>query len=1179
MTSIANLEIELNLDSGQFNGKLRQAGQSVQLFGRQIDSQSASVVAMERQLLATSNAVNTLKRSMQGLVGFEAMRRSIVGLVDAQKTMQRVKFGLAGALGDAQAGAEALEYVREVAQRLGLDLAVTATEFMKITAAASAMGVPMEQQKAVFEGLAKSATVLHLSTDQVKYATMALGQMFSKGKIQAEELRRQLGEQIPGAAAHFQTAVMKMVEGTDLAGYSFDDLLRRGLLTTDKFLPALIEALSKTGRGWEEAANSLQANLSRLGNSWLELKADLSGGLFNDAIIAGSALLADHLHKIAGAIVLMGAATATHFIGPMAQALKNNIQVWHAHGQAIQENLRRDADVAAAAKAAAVRQREEIAQRLNNIKTLQAENAVRLEGQRLRRADAIQNMEGNFGTRMAYLRRNGEMPAAAEANSRRVIIGLLQDQQLNISRATKLELELAAATMAEAEAQAVANAAEQKRLAALPTMANRIKNGLKGASSALLGLVGGPWGAGILAVGGLAYAFYSARQRAEEAREKFDDQIESLQHLRSTINEVVQAYRGMRKEDADVSNVADEWNKANKELRDADARIAELTEKIRRMHEQQKHAQYLPPNFASDLRQAQDELKRLQDETAPTRQKFLELEAVLKDAVDPEMFRALKRAAEEANDADFKKLWDALSETEKRAYVAADAIRGITKSLDEKIWDKQIDIVRRTKGAYEALRLEIGKKLDEETPGGWKNASPEQLALVGRRLKQLKELFAAEDAAKESTKAQTAAEKEREKALQDRENQISSITDRLTKQIETDKEYLATGDKVSAGERLRIAIQTQLLSARNKLTQADKDAIQPLIDEMVKTAELAEAKREEARATEQLARLKEQLAADRSVVTEQINADLMQIAHGAEYVEMVRRKIAIEKDYAAKLKELRDQNIATDSESYRNQRAEIEAHYQWRLQAEADFQQSRRAMEADWTNGFRSAMEDYVSRARNTAELAKNATASSLDELSNRLNEFVETGKLSWRGLMTFILKEIQRVLMAKLVAKFASFVMGLMGGGVTTVDTGANLGGSTYGMSNTYSGAVYSANGNVMTPAGPARLNYYENGGIARSPQLSIFGEGRLPEAYVPLPDGRSIPVTITGGMGGQANINQTSVEVNVHIDGQGNGTVQSDSAAAQGKQIGDLIGVKVKEVMSQEMRPGGLLWRRQHG
>ncbi|WPZ36265.1 hypothetical protein T8K17_08955 [Thalassobaculum sp. OXR-137] len=53
-------------------------------------------------------------------------------------------------------------------------------------------------------------------------------------------------------------------------------------------------------------------------------------------------------------------------------------------------------------------------------------------------------------------------------------------------------------------------------------------------------------------------------------------------------------------------------------------------------------------------------------------------------------------------------------------------------------------------------------------------------------------------------------------------------------------------------------------------------------------------------------------------------------------------------------------------------------------------------------------------------------------------------------------------------------------------------------------------AQGGIMTESGPLPLARYAAGGVADSPQLALFGEGRLPEAFVPLPDGRSIPVTI---------------------------------------------------------------------
>lgn len=51
-------------------------------------------------------------------------------------------------------------------------------------------------------------------------------------------------------------------------------------------------------------------------------------------------------------------------------------------------------------------------------------------------------------------------------------------------------------------------------------------------------------------------------------------------------------------------------------------------------------------------------------------------------------------------------------------------------------------------------------------------------------------------------------------------------------------------------------------------------------------------------------------------------------------------------------------------------------------------------------------------------------------------------------------------------------------------------------------------ANGGIMTGAGPVPLRAYAGGGIADSAQVAVYGEGSMPEAFVPLPDGRAIPV-----------------------------------------------------------------------
>ena len=87
--------------------------------------------------------------------------------------------------------------------------------------------------------------------------------------------------------------------------------------------------------------------------------------------------------------------------------------------------------------------------------------------------------------------------------------------------------------------------------------------------------------------------------------------------------------------------------------------------------------------------------------------------------------------------------------------------------------------------------------------------------------------------------------------------------------------------------------------------------------------------------------------------------------------------------------------------------------------------------------------------------------------------------------------------------------------------DAGTRVSGSSFGLGSITDGAsgwfsgfgTGMATGGVMSSNGVVPLKRYATGGIAKSPQLAVFGE-RGPEAYVPLPDGRSIPVKVSGAM-----------------------------------------------------------------
>ena len=103
-----------------------------------------------------------------------------------------------------------------------------------------------------------------------------------------------------------------------------------------------------------------------------------------------------------------------------------------------------------------------------------------------------------------------------------------------------------------------------------------------------------------------------------------------------------------------------------------------------------------------------------------------------------------------------------------------------------------------------------------------------------------------------------------------------------------------------------------------------------------------------------------------------------------------------------------------------------------------------------------------------------------------------------------------------------------------------------------------------------PLQMNQYAAGGIARSPQLAMVGEGALPEAFVPLPDGRSIPVSLMGSGGGG---NQTTNVNNISVNVSASGAMQQSDAEPQGDRLARAITRAVQEEIMRQQRPGGLL------
>ena len=162
--------------------------------------------------------------------------------------------------------------------------------------------------------------------------------------------------------------------------------------------------------------------------------------------------------------------------------------------------------------------------------------------------------------------------------------------------------------------------------------------------------------------------------------------------------------------------------------------------------------------------------------------------------------------------------------------------------------------------------------------------------------------------------------------------------------------------------------------------------------------------------------------------------------------------------------------------------------------------------------GLTPAQVEYAAQlveTNNRMQEARGLNESFAQALETDISNALEGGKLSFQNFADAIISEIYRMYALKplLDALF----------GDKTKDGGREGGGL---LAQVIGGIFGFAKGGVMTPNGAIPLKAYASGGIANSPQLALFGEGRLPEAYVPLPDGKSIPVTVNERGSSTSNI-----------------------------------------------------------
>ncbi|MCE8012895.1 tape measure protein [Billgrantia desiderata] len=208
-------------------------------------------------------------------VGLFGAIRGAQGVFETSIQLEATQARLGALYGDdLERIGEDLRMVRELSEQLGLSFKTTQESYAKFMIAATKAGASIPEAQAGFVSIARAARAAKLSDDQIKGTFMAVEQMYSKGQVMAEELRRQLGDRLPGAFSIFAKSI-----GVTTA--ELDNMLENGQVKSDALIHFFVQLEKEFEAGLPAAIKKTQAEMGRFQNAVtdLQLAAGESGFL------------------------------------------------------------------------------------------------------------------------------------------------------------------------------------------------------------------------------------------------------------------------------------------------------------------------------------------------------------------------------------------------------------------------------------------------------------------------------------------------------------------------------------------------------------------------------------------------------------------------------------------------------------------------------------------------------------------------------------------------------------------------------------------------------------------------------------------------------------------------------------------------------------------------------------
>jgi tape measure domain-containing protein len=239
---------------------LEKLNNQIRILRDNTTSATATSRRLTQQMDSQKFASNSLRNSIRNLgAQYASVFLAIEGaraFFNTGREFDSINASLLAASGSYVQAGKDFEFIKDISLGLGIGLSDVATGFAKIGAAGRASGLSTGVIQQSFSDISKTVRAFGLSQDRAGLVFLGFQQILSKGVVSMQELRQQIGEQLPTAIPIAKKALKAM--GSSFT--SLDDAVKSGTLSAKEFVPIFSRLLREN----VEESGALEASLNTI---------------------------------------------------------------------------------------------------------------------------------------------------------------------------------------------------------------------------------------------------------------------------------------------------------------------------------------------------------------------------------------------------------------------------------------------------------------------------------------------------------------------------------------------------------------------------------------------------------------------------------------------------------------------------------------------------------------------------------------------------------------------------------------------------------------------------------------------------------------------------------------------------------------------------------------------------